>query len=172
MLQERAASDEFSIVNLQSSIYNCADVKHLKGRKMKKHAVKTGSTELVEVCPKTGKKFHAERLRHWPAVLLPVTGLLALAWFLLRVVPKPSRATYPCQRVAVPLAGGFVVWVAGLIGSTIAYRRARHLAHRSRYVLAATCVAAAIAIIWVSVCATQSNPARRLFRQASRPTAP
>jgi len=155
---------------------------------MKRHAVKTGSTELAEVCPKTGKKFHAERLRHWPAVpfgwlsplgdacrragLLPVTGLLALVWFLLRVVPKPSRATYPCQRVAVPLASGFVVWVAGLIGSTIAYRRARYLAHRSRYVLAATCVAAAIAIIWASVCATQSNPAAAAFSPSEPANSP
>jgi hypothetical protein len=29
-------------------------------------------------------------------------GLLALAWFLIRVLPKPSRATYPCQRAAFP----------------------------------------------------------------------
>jgi len=30
--------------------------------------------------------------------LLPVVGLFSLIWFLIRVIPKPSRATYPCQR--------------------------------------------------------------------------
>src|SRR3974390_173415 len=27
-------------------------------------------------------------------------GLFSLLWFLVRVIPKPSRAAYPCQRVA------------------------------------------------------------------------
>ncbi len=41
-------------------------------------------------------------------------GLAALAWFLIRVIPKPSRAAYPCQRAAFPLASGFVLWLACL----------------------------------------------------------
>ena len=137
---------------------------------MKKRAVKTGSTELAEVCPKTGKKFYVESQLAW--VLLPVTGLLALIWFLFRVVPKPSRATYPCQRVAAPLASGFVVWVAGLVGSTIMYRRARHLAQRSRYVLAAACTAASVVIIWGSVCATENNPATAAFSPSEPANSP
>jgi hypothetical protein len=40
-------------------------------------------------------------------------GFAALAWFLLRVIPKPSRATYPCQRAAFPVASAFVLWVCG-----------------------------------------------------------
>jgi hypothetical protein len=52
-------------------------------------------------------------------------GLLSLLWFLLRVVPKPSRAAYPCQRVAFPIASGFVLWVAALLGSALAWRKAR-----------------------------------------------
>ena len=36
--------------------------------------------------------------RHrWVRWTLPITGLAALIWFLIRVVPKPSRAAYPCQ---------------------------------------------------------------------------
>ena len=38
-------------------------------------------------------------------------GLSSLIWFLLRVIPKPSRAAYPCQRLAFPVASGFVVWL-------------------------------------------------------------
>jgi len=96
-------------------------------------------------------------------MLLPITGLLALIWFLIRVAPKPSRAMYPCQRMAAPLASGFVVWLIGLAGSTILYRRARYLLHRSRYVMAAICAVAAVTVIWGSICATGDNPAAAAF---------
>ena len=52
-------------------------------------------------------------------------GLLSLLWFLVRVIPKPSRAAYPCQRAALPLASSFVVWVAALLGSAFAWRKSR-----------------------------------------------
>lgn len=39
------------------------------------------------------------------------TGLAALVWTMVRVIPKPARALYPCQRVALPLAASFVVWL-------------------------------------------------------------
>jgi hypothetical protein len=99
------------------------------------------------------------RKRPWLIWLLPIAGLMSLIWFLVRVVPKPSRATYPCQRVAAPLASGFVVWIAGLIGSTLAYRRAGRLLKKSRYIAAAICVAMAIGIVWVSLSTTGGKPA-------------
>jgi len=81
--------------------------------------------------------------------LLPVTGLAALIWFLVRVIPKPSRAAYPCQRVAAPMASTFVIWLLGVGGSTLAIRNARLFFRRSRYVMAALCVV--LALIGVSV---------------------
>jgi hypothetical protein len=76
----------------------------------------------------------------WMWWLFPVTGLAALAWFLVRVVPKPSRATYPCQRVAAPLAGGFLFWLAGISGIAAAFHKARYFFRRSRYGWAAVFV--------------------------------
>jgi hypothetical protein len=70
----------------------------------------------------------------------PAAGLLALVWFLIRVVPKPSRATYPCQRVAMPLASGFVAWLVVLVGSVTLFRRFGHLLRRSRPVLVGICL--------------------------------
>lgn len=67
----------------------------------------------------TGNRHHAHGRKWLPAVL----GLASLAWFLLRVAPKPSRAAYPCQRAAAPLAGGFVVWLLGAAG---AWKLMRH----------------------------------------------
>jgi uncharacterized protein (DUF362 family) len=63
---------------------------------------------------------HNRRLR----VLALLAGLVSLVWFLVRVIPKPSRAAYPCQRAAFPLASGFVLWFAGLIGGWTLHRRA------------------------------------------------
>jgi hypothetical protein len=63
------------------------------------------------VCPKTGRFRPASRLRGAAVLLLPLVGLLSLIWFLVRVIPKPSRASYPCMRAAAPLASGFIVWL-------------------------------------------------------------
>ena len=64
------------------------------------------------------------RRRKWSGWVLPGVGFLSLLWFLVRVIPKPSRAAYPCQRAAFPLASGFVVWVIALLGSAFAWRKA------------------------------------------------
>jgi len=83
----------------------------------------------------------ADRLRQsWLCWLLPIVGLFSLAWFLLRVIPKPSRATYPCQRVAMPLASGFVAWLIGLVGTVVAFRKAKGLLRQSRLPLAIACL--------------------------------
>ena len=72
------------------------------------------------------------RVWGWPLVL-PLLGLAALLWFAIRVLPKPSRATYPCQRVAAPFASGFLVWLLGSVGAHLALRRARKHFQATRY---------------------------------------
>ena len=52
-------------------------------------------------------------------------GLFSLIWFLVRVIPKPSRAAYPCQRIAFPVASSFVIWLTALLGCTFAWRKTR-----------------------------------------------
>ena len=91
-----------------------------------------------------------ERKRHRFEWIFPIGGLLALLWFLLRVIPKPSRATYPCQRAAFPLASGFVIWLVGVTGSVAAFRRARRCLIQSRYVLCAVLLAVGIGSVWVA----------------------
>ncbi len=87
----------------------------------------------------------------WAALLLPVLGMAALVWFLLRVVPKPSRAGYPCQRVAAPLAGGFLLWIGGVLASLAVWRHAHTLWERGglgRAVLWGSAAALAALIAW------------------------
>ena len=109
------------------------------------------------------------RNRPWLLWLLPAVGLVSLIWFLIRVVPKPSRATYPCQRLAAPLAGGFVVWVVGLISSMFAYHRMKRLLKKSRYMAAGICAVAAVAIIWSAVCISGNDPATAAAFEPSEP---
>ena len=52
-----------------------------------------------------------------------IIGLGALIWFLIRVIPKPSRAAYPCQRAAFPIASGFVIYLIALLSSVFAIKK-------------------------------------------------
>ena len=38
-----------------------------------------------------------------------VISVLATIWFLIRVIPKPSRAAYPCMQVVAPVMSGFAI---------------------------------------------------------------
>ena len=102
---------------------------------------------LFTMCPRTGRITGVRKPAQLPLFLFPLAGFLALLWFLIRVVPKPSRAAYPCQRVAAPLAGSFLVWVAGVTGATGAFRSARTGLREARYAMATVALALAIASI-------------------------
>ncbi|HPY01405.1 MAG TPA: hypothetical protein PKV04_08540, partial [Candidatus Marinimicrobia bacterium] len=88
------------------------------------------------ICPKTGKVRGIKPLSGWSKLLFPITGLLALIWVVVRVLPKPTRATYPCMRVAMPLASGFIVYLIGVIASATAFMKAKKMLAKSRYILA------------------------------------
>ena len=110
-------------------------------------------------CPKTGRPIKQKHKKLWGLWLLPFTGLAALIWFLVRVIPKPSRATYPCQQVAFPLASGFIIWLTGTLGSIAAFRKAQNYLTKTRYVLAAMSVFIGIFFIWLII----SNTAEELI---------
>ena len=101
-----------------------------------------------------------------------VAGLASLAWFLFRVIPKPSRAAYPCQRAAAPLAGGFVVWLAGLISLRALHRRARALSHRYRWAAAAAVLAMAVTALWLPLGVTTEATAQEGFTPSEPPNQP
>ncbi len=85
----------------------------------------------------------------WQRWVLPGAGLMSLIWFLVRVIPKPSRAAYPCQRAAAPLASSFVVWMLALSASLFARCRSRQLLRRAR--LSKAGVYAAVAAVGAAV---------------------
>ncbi len=78
-----------------------------------------------------------------------VTGVVATIWFLIRVIPKPSRASYPCMRIAAPLMSGFVVYLLSLGGLALMIRKARQNFLRARYKTAGFLVIGAILVAGV-----------------------
>ena len=71
------------------------------------------------------------KIRDWmvkhhlpPKVLFLVMGIISTVWFLMRVIPKPTRATYPCMQVAAPFMSGFVTYllaVGGLVSIVLLF---------------------------------------------------
>jgi hypothetical protein len=83
-------------------------------------------------------------------ILWPIFGFCSLIWFLFRVIPKPSRANYPCMRVAFPMASTFLVWLVGLGISGYLAHKARKGIRESRFILASICGIIATTTAWVS----------------------
>lgn len=76
------------------------------------------------------------RFRHLstrPIFYFWVTGIASTIWFLVRVIPKPSRATYPCMRAAAPVMSSFVVYLIGLWGSAFAIQQLKSSLGKRHY---------------------------------------
>ncbi len=72
-------------------------------------------------------------------------GILSTVWFLVRVIPKPQRAAYPCMRAAFPLMTGFIIWLVSISGSIAAFRLAGKNFKNRKYILAGSLVVTALA---------------------------
>ena len=100
----------------------------------------------------------------------PLAGLAALLWFLIRVIPKPARAAYPCQRAAAPLAGGFLVWAAGALGTRLLRRKL--LAAGWRGSIVAAVFVAAVYLVWLPLGIAPEAGAQQAFTPAEAPNQP
>lgn len=99
------------------------------------------------VCPKTGKitGLNLEKEKaFWLYILL---GIASVLWVLIRVLPKPSRASYPCQKVALPLAASTIIWLIGLTGTSLFLHKARRLFKKQRYLLGLISFVVAVVLV-------------------------
>ncbi len=85
-------------------------------------------------------------------------GIATTAWFLIRVIPKPQRAFYPCMRAAAPVMSGFFIYLFTLGGSVVFFKRAFSKFKRGHYFTAAF----SIIICLVLLVAFNINEAERL----------
>ena len=103
-----------------------------------------------------------------PRIFFPVASLAALIWFLVRVIPKPSRAFYPCQRLATPIASGFIVWlissIIGLVPSVFTFKLAKQRLKTAKWTAAFLFFFAVIAFyIVIAYVGTRPNYAQDAF---------
>jgi len=74
--------------------------------------------------------------RFWKRYWIFILGAVSVVWFIIRVIPKPSRAAYPCQRAAFPLASAFVIWITGSLLTYKSISLARNYLRKSHVVMA------------------------------------
>ena len=81
------------------------------------------------------------KIREWmrdhyfsPRLIFILLGIFSTVWFLARVIPKPSRATYPCMRAAAPFMSGLIVYLLSVAGLTFASRKFKRKVINVRYI--------------------------------------
>lgn len=86
---------------------------------------------------KAGRFQERLRINSLPArMVFIISGIASTIWFLVRVIPKPSRASYPCMRAAAPLMSGFVLYLLSLGGITLSVRKLKKSLKSSGYMAA------------------------------------
>ena len=76
-----------------------------------------------------------------------ILGIGSTLWFLIRVIPKPSRAGYPCMRAAAPIMSGFVIYLLALGGSALLFRRAISKLKQARYMAAVLAIVGCLVLV-------------------------
>ena len=96
--------------------------------------------EEIFVCPKTGRIIVKKKKNKAFKLIMPIVGFFALLWFFIRVIPNPKRITYPCQKIAMPLALNFLAGIAGSSGVVAIITFFRKQNYRLKYILAASII--------------------------------
>ncbi|MBN1599413.1 MAG: DUF362 domain-containing protein [Bacteroidales bacterium] len=102
--------------------------------------------------PENLRKFYLKLLKmKVPAKLAFILlGIASTVWFLIRVIPKPSRATYPCMKAAAPIMSSFVIYLLSISGSVIAFKKFRSKLTSSKYVAAAGFLVATVITLFIA----------------------
>jgi uncharacterized protein DUF362 len=123
-----------------------------------------------QVCPKTGEPVaEPAKRRWWVPWVFPFLGAASLTWFLIRVIPKPSRAAYPCQRIAAPLASTFVLWLLGVCAALGAWCKVRSYMRRPRLALAGVSLLIGLIGVWLALSGSPQSPAQAAYHPANSP---
>jgi len=100
----------------------------------------------------TPKKTNSPILKLWNKIVFIAMGLGALTWFLIRVIPKPSRASYPCQRAAFPIASAFVLWLSATLASVFAFKKMRKVFAKHKFAVGLiSCLSVITWIAWFTI---------------------
>ncbi|MEI7503336.1 MAG: DUF362 domain-containing protein [Paludibacter sp.] len=110
------------------------------------------------------KFFNSNR---WAKVTFFLFGTGSIIWFLIRVIPKPTRATYPCMQASYPLMSAFVAYLIAMVGSLFLFKK-----QLAKYALVLAFVVAAFFSFTnsgLSTSAIELNPISYYTNQANKP---
>lgn len=68
--------------------------------------------------------------------MIIILGIASTLWVLIRVIPKPQRAGYPCVRAAAPIMSSFLIYIFSLGGITLLFKKAVAKFKRAKYMSA------------------------------------
>ena len=74
-------------------------------------------------------------------------GISSTIWFLVRVIPKPQRAGYPCMKAAAPFMSSFVLYLLSLGGSVLFFKKAIHKFRQGRIIMASIALLVSIGLV-------------------------
>lgn len=86
-----------------------------------------------------------------------IMGIASTVWFLVRVIPKPSRAGYPCMKAAAPFMSSFVIYMLTVSGSALLFKRSGQFFKKAKYILATTAFLGALVLFAFSSNIFSSN---------------
>jgi len=73
-------------------------------------------------------------------IIFLIIGFLSTCWCLIRIIPKPSRASYPCMKAAAPMATSFIIYILGLFGVVLSFRFTKKHLRNARFFLVGVCI--------------------------------
>lgn len=85
--------------------------------------MKNTFNQFLVRCPKTRRIVGINFRSKLSKILFPVIGLLAIIWFLIRVIPKPNRIIYPCQQVSLGIGSSLIIWLTGVVASYAVFQK-------------------------------------------------
>ncbi|HAM39375.1 MAG TPA: hypothetical protein DCP53_08305, partial [Elusimicrobia bacterium] len=107
---------------------------------------------FFNLCPKTGRIVSIKLTQEKAFLFFPIIGILSIIWFLIRVIPKPSRAAYPCQRIAMGFGGSFLASFIGIFTSVTIFKklRLRFCKKHLMMILFTICIAIGISVALIT----------------------
>ncbi len=92
-------------------------------------------------------------------ILFFLVGLMSTIWLLIRVIPKPSRITYPCMKAAAPFASSFITYIIGISAFTFIVKKIKQRLVQSKIMIASLLTIVGFAIGLLIVIQTD-NPSK------------